>query len=82
MTQITGSVKKFKQMFEQIMCGSKYPLFQNVILEIGETISVNSMDPTRAIGMHQEYRNFEIGGGTNIPIDTVSIYEAIKIFQN
>ena len=81
MTQITGTTKDFKQMFEMIMCGSKYPLFQNVILEIDENISVNSMDQTRAVGMHQEYKNFEIEGSADIPIDTVAIYEAIKFFD-
>ena len=81
MTTITGTTKDFKQMFEMIMCGSKYPLFQSAILEITDIISINTMDQTKAVGTHQEYRNFMIEGGNDIPIDTVAIYEAVKLFD-
>jgi hypothetical protein len=70
-------------MFEMIMCGSRYPLFPTVILEINKNvISVNAIDQTRAIGTNQEYTGFEIEGSANIPIDTVSISEAIKLFDD
>lgn len=83
MTIITGTVKEFKTMFEMIMCGNKYPLFPSVILEINEeTISINAMDQTRAVGTGQEYFGFQIEGNTNIPIDTSSISEAIKLFND
>lgn len=83
MTKITGTVKQFKNMFEIIMCGNKYPLFSNVLLEIDqETISVNSMDQTRSVMTNQKYTGFNIEGGANIPIETISIYEAIKLFND
>lgn len=83
MTTITGTTKEFKQMFEMIMCGNKYPLFDSVILEINkEIISINVIEKTGAIGTNQEYFGFQIEGGANIPIDTSSIYEAIKLFND
>ena len=83
MTTITSTVKQFKSMFNTIMCGSKYPLFDNVILEIdNESISVNGMDQTRAIGTNQKYTGFTIEGSDNIPLDTTSIYEAINLFND
>lgn len=83
MTTITGSVKKFKTMFELIMCGAKYPLFTDTILEIdSDIITVNSVDSTRAIGTNQKYEGFEIVGSKGIPIETIPIYEAIKLFDD
>ena len=83
MITITGTVKKFKNMFELIMCGSKYPLFSDVILEIdGNKIIVNSIDQIGAVATNQEHLGFEIDGDSNIPIDTVSISEAIKLFDD
>lgn len=81
MTIITGTTKEFKQMLKMIMCGNKYPLFQNIVLEINEeTISINAMDQTRAVGTSQKYIGFHIEGGADIPIDTVAIYDAITLF--
>ena len=83
MTIITGTVKEFKQMLKMIMCGNKYPLFQEILLEINEDIiSINAMDKTRAVGTSQEYTGFHIEGGADIPIDTVSIYNAISLFDD
>lgn len=83
MTIITGTVKQFKSMFEMIMCGSKYPLFTEVILEINEeTISIKCMDSTKAIITDQKYHGFNITGSKSIPIDTVSISEALKLFDD
>ena len=83
MTKITGIVRQFKNMFKMIMCGDKYPLFTQVILEINQNeISINCMDSTRAVGTGQKYTGFNIEGSANIPIDTVSIYEALKLFDD
>jgi hypothetical protein len=83
MTKITGSIKEFKSMFDMIMCGSKNPLFRNVILEIEEeTIIVNAIDTTRSVLTTQKYTGFNIEGSNNIPIDTVSISEAIRLFND
>lgn len=83
MTIITGNVKKFKNMFATIMCGNSYPLFTEVVLEIDqEIISISCADTTKAVGTNQEYRGFNIEGSKNIPIDTVSISEALKLFDD
>jgi hypothetical protein len=83
MTTITNTTKEFKRMFKMIMCGNKYPLFEEIILEINEdSIFINAMDKTRAVGTNQEYTGFHIEGDTDIPIDTVSIYDAISLFDD
>jgi hypothetical protein len=83
MTTITGITKDFKQMFKTMMCGNKYPLFNDILLEINEeTISINSIDQTRAVGTNQKYFGFQIEGEADIPLDTLSIYEAIKLFND
>ena len=83
MTKITGTVKEFKSMLEKIMCGSKYPLFTDVNLKIDqETIRVSCIDSTRAVATNQEYTGFHIEGSSDIPINTSSLYEAIKLFDD
>ena len=83
MTKITGTVKEFKSMLEKIMCGSKYPLFSDVNLKIDqETIRVSCIDSTRAVATNQEYTGFHIEGSSDIPINTSSLYEAIKLFDD
>lgn len=83
MTKITGTIKEFKNMFEIISCGSKNPLFTSIILEIDrDVIIINAIDSTRSVLTTQRYTGFEIEGGANIPIDTVSIIEAIQLFND
>ena len=83
MTKITGTVKNFKNMLEQIMCGSKYPLFGSIILEIDEDIiTVNTVDTPRAVATYQKYRGFDIEGSNDVPIETIQVNDALKLFND
>lgn len=83
MVKITNTVKNFKEMISLIMCGSKYPVFDSIdlIVEDGK-ISVDSTESTRSVVTKQDYYGFTIVDSGIIPIDTVQIFEALKLFSD
>ena len=81
MIKITNTTQKFKEMFNMIICGNRYPLFPDFNLNVGEEITITTTDPSNSAMTEQVYQGFEIIGNGIIPLDN-SIMNVIKLFNN
>lgn len=83
MTIIKGNVKQFKNMFSLMSCGQKDPLFSNVVMKIDEEkIVMSGVDTTNVVATNQEFYGFIIEGSESINIETESINEVMKLFDD
>ena len=82
MIKITNTVKKFKEMFNMIICGNRYPLFPDFNLHINDNvINVGVHDPSNTATSNQTYNGFKIVGNGNLSLNN-SIMDVIKLFNN
>lgn len=82
MITITNTAKNFKQMFNLITCGNKYPLFPEFMLDISDqVITVSMPDPSNVAMTNQKHLGFTIDNDSKIPMDN-SVINAINVFND